>query len=554
MTSTPKETTSKVEPSDEAKPYLTDIYKQYSDLIKSGAPEAYNGSTVADLSKATTTAQNNTIATASNTANQAVLSNSYNNINSMLTGTDSASKTLNSLMNSTNLGTDPSTAAYQKIANGSGSNAPGKFDQNYQNAATGQAATYGGYQNAALPAQQAQAQQLASNSNPAISDYLKNTASGQNIGNNPYLNQSISNAQDTIATKLQNVTNPAIMSGAASAGRMGSGAFASQMNNAQSAAANEMSKVATDMYANQYNQDISNQQNAANLYGNLANQDVSNRLTANQNLAATSDSQQSQRLAGTQLYGSLNDSAESLKQNAANSLNSQFNTNNQYQLQGVQGLSNNYQNNISNMLNQNNQRMNAANSQASNNLNASNAASTVYNNQYLPNQQLAAVGQAQDDRAQNVLNSQIAQWDQQQQQPLMNLANFTNILNGGGYSNTTTPVYSNTGSQILGGLTSLAGLFALCSIDFKTIHSFIGYLPTIDGNKIPMYEFSYNDSPNEKWIGPIAEEVAEIYPEAVSVIDEKNHINIGHLINLERHINTRKEKAKSAFIKNKEAA
>jgi hypothetical protein len=67
-------------------------------------------------------------------------------------------------------------------------------------------------------------------------------------GKNPYLDSMVSNQQDQIAQKLQNITNPAISSQAASLGRMGSGAFASQMGNAQTAAANEMAKVATDMY------------------------------------------------------------------------------------------------------------------------------------------------------------------------------------------------------------------------------------------------------------------------------------------------------------------
>ena len=41
MGSTPKETTSKVEPWDGAKPYLKDVYAQFDQLLKNGAPLPY---------------------------------------------------------------------------------------------------------------------------------------------------------------------------------------------------------------------------------------------------------------------------------------------------------------------------------------------------------------------------------------------------------------------------------------------------------------------------------------------------------------------------------
>ncbi|KIV61201.1 Phage protein [Rhizobium sp. UR51a] len=192
--------------------------------------------------------------------------------------------------------------------------------------------------------------------------YLQKTASGANVGNNPYLNQMVSNQQDQIANRLKNITNPGIDSQAAAIGRMGSGAYATQRNNAESVAANEMAKVATDMYGNQYNQDVSNQMNAANAYGALYNQNIAN----NQNQQANDRS---------------------------------------YQLSGMNTLSNNYQNNISNMLGLNDQKLNAANasvaadsSLASQKLNAANMAGQTYQNQYLPSQQLANVGATQDQR------------------------------------------------------------------------------------------------------------------------------------------------------------
>ncbi|MGH0331022.1 hypothetical protein [Sinorhizobium meliloti] len=590
MTSTPKESTTKVEPWDGAKPYLLENYKKFDELIKSGAPKQFEGSTVANQSNATLDALNGTENLARN-GNTSALTNATNAVNGVMTqGTNTqANSTLSQLQQQINFGTNPTDAIAKGIANGS------TVGQNYTNAAAGTAAGlqnysngaisqfqgmanylnpalaqsqgYGGYTNAAAGLQTNQANSLAQGSNPAM-DFLKNTASGANIGNNPYLDRMVNQQQDNIAEKLKNVTNPGIDSQAAAMGRMGSGAYARQRNNAETVAANEMSKVATDMYGNQYNQDTANQLSAAGQYGNFANQDVANRLQANQALAGTDAQQQQLRQAGTSLYGNLADAQQSQRFNAANSLSSAYdsqqaarlgananyagildsqqsarqnalNSNRDFQLAGANLASNNYQNNIANMLSGNNQRLNAAN--AANNqqnavadqrLNAAGMAGQTYANQYLPYQQLAGVGEARDTRAQDVLNAEIAKWDYDQQLPMQNIANFTNLLNGGGYSNTTTPVYSNTTGQVLGGLSSLAGLLSLCDVRTKVFHEFLGYMPAINGERVGMYRFSYKDDPTgERHVGPIAQEIeAKIGGDTVVEIDGVKYVNIEAMI------------------------
>lgn len=584
MVSTPKETTTKVEPWDGAKGYLLDQYANMDKLIKEGAPKQWQGSTVADQSKATVDALNGTENLARN-GNTSALTNATNAVNSVMTqGTNTqANQTLSQLQNPMNFGTNPTDAIAKSIANGT------TAGQDYTNAAAGTAAGLQNYQNSAIPQfqgmanylnpalaqsqklsdytnaaaglQTAQANSLASSSNPAMA-YLQQTASGANVGKNPYLDQMVSNQQNQIADKLKNITNPGIDSQAAAMGRMGSGAYARQRNTAESTAANEMAKVATDLYGNQYNQDVQNQMSAAGQYGNFANQDVANRMNANQALSQTDSQQQQQRLAGTSLYGDLANSQQTQRLNAANSLSSAndsqhnanlaanqnyasildsqqaarqnaTNSNRDFQMAGANLASNNYQNNIANMLGANTQRLNAANSAnsqqnavAGQQLQAASMAGQTYANQYMPYQQLAAVGEQRDTRAQDVLNAQIAKWDYDQQLPMQNIANFTNLLNGGGYSNTTTPVYSNTGGQVLGALSSLAGLFALCDVRTKVLHSLVGYMPLLSGEKLAIYEFSYKDDPETRWIGPIAQEVEEktdtktvIEVEGVKVID-----------------------------------
>ncbi|WP_201272995.1 tail fiber domain-containing protein [Sinorhizobium meliloti] len=590
MTSTPKETVSKVEPWDGAKPYLLENYKKFDELIKSGAPKQFEGSTVADQSKATLDALNGTENLARN-GNTSALTNATNAVNGVMTqGTNTqANSTLSQLQQQMNFGTNPTDAIAKGIANGS------TVGQNYQNSAAGTAAGlqnysngaisqfqgmanylnpalaqsqgYGNYTNAAADLQTNQANSLAQGNNPAM-DYLKNTASGSNIGNNPYLDRMVSNQQDAIADKLKNITNPGIDSQAAAMGRMGSGAFARQRNSAEQTAANEMGKVATEMYGNQYNQDVQNQMNAAGQYGNFYNSDVSNRMNANQALAGTDAQQQQLRQAGTSLYGDLANSQQSQRLNATNSLSSAYdsqqaarlgananyagildsqqsarqnalNSNRDFQLAGANLASNNYQNSIANMLSGNSQRLNAAN--AANNqqnavadqrLNAASMAGQTYANQYMPYQQLAGVGEARDTRAQDVLNAAIAKHDYDAQLPMTNIANFTNLLNGGGYSNTTTPVYSNTTGQVLGGLSSLAGLLSLCDVRTKVFHEFLGYMPAINGERVGMYRFSYKDDPTgERHVGPIAQEIeAKIGGDTVVEIDGVKYVNIEAMI------------------------
>jgi hypothetical protein len=682
VTSAPKETTTKVEPWSAAKPYLKDVYAQFDQLLKDGAPQAYQGSTVAKQSQATkdSLAMGEQIARGGNTS---ALTNATNAVNGVMTSTGNgqAQSTLSQLQNQTSLGTNPTNAIASQIANGGpstgqswtnaaagtaaglqnydnsaiskvssmvgqsnpalagaaglqgynnsaisniqsmlGQNNPALAGaaglQNYTNDATAQAANLGGYTNAASGLQQAQANQLANGSNPAASDYLKQTASGANIGNNPYLNANIAAQQSSIADQLKNVTNPGIDSNAAAIGRMGSGAYASQRNNADSTAAKAMSDVAVSALTSQFNTDVAAQQNAANLYGNLYNQDVSNQMNANQALSNTSNAQQSQRLAGTQLYGALNDSTQAARQsanqaygsmananqaqnlNAANSLaaandsqqaarqsanqnygsmananqaqnlaaanslgsmndsqagirqnananyadilNSQqsqqqsaLQNDRNYQLSGMSQLGTNYQNSISNMLGLNDQRMNAANSQISadnalngQKLNAAGMAGQAYQNQYLPSQMLGQVGQSKDAYADLLKQAEVNAWDRSQSQPLQNLANFTNILNGGGYSSTTTPVYTNTGAQVIGGLSSLAGLFALCDLREKILHAFVGYMPLTNGDRIGIYEFSYlDDETGERFFGPVAQEV-EAKTGAVIEHNNRKHIDV----------------------------
>lgn len=540
MASQPKSTTTKVEPWDGSKKFLLEQYQNFDQLIKNGAPKPWEGPLIADQSQAT----KDSLSAAEKLARSgdtSALTNATNAVNSVMNqnGNTQANQTLSSLQNGVNLGTNPTNSFATSVMNGQASNQPGQFNLNFSNPALAQSSGLNGYTNAASGLQQNQANQLASGNNPAM-DYLRSTASGSEIGKNPYLDQMVSNSQDQIAQKLQNITNPAINSQAASLGRMGSGAFASQLVNAQTSAANEMAKVATDMYGNQYNADKQSQMAAAGQLGQFYNSDVSNAMNANQALSNTSNAQQSQRLAGTSLYGDLANSQEATRQNAANSANAQFNQNNAYQMQGAQLASQNHQANIQNMLGIRDQQMASANSQLSaqnalngQKLNAAGMAGQAYQNQYLPSQALSGVGTARDNYATGSLQAQIDQWNTKQQQPLTNIGNFVSLLNNGGYSNTTQPVYSNTTGQALGALSSLAGLFSLSDARTKVVHGLVGHMPLLDGQSLPIYQWSYIGDPDQiVWTGPMAQDVETATGNVVEFSGRK-FVDVGALVTKE---------------------
>lgn len=422
MSSSPKETTTKTEPWDGAQDYLKDVYSQYSDLVAQGSPQTWSGSTVADQSDATKAAQAAQVAYATNPANSAILSNAANTVNGITQG---------SAVN---------PAANTALAAGTT------------------------YSNAAIPAL-TNATTSAASANPALA-FLQGTASGANVGKNPYLDASVGNATQKIADQLGQVTLPTQNGQAAGLGRLGSNASASLNNTATSAAADAMSKAATDMYANQYNTDTTNSLNAANSYGSLTNADKANQVAAGSALSSASLGQQAAQT------------------DAATALNA------------------------------------GANAQAQTQLAGAGMAADQYTNGLLPSTVLGQVGAAQDTRAQDTLNQQIALFDQDQQKSLTNLSNFANVLNGGGYSNSTTPVYSNTGGQLLGGLAAVLG--ALPSDErIKHVGIFKGFLK----NGLATYEWTYKDDPEQRvYVGPMAQDVEEIMPDAVIEIAGVKHI------------------------------
>ncbi len=466
MASTPKQTTQVVEPWSGAKGPLLDVYKQYGEALANGQPEYYKGSTIADQSQATKDANAGAEAIVRNGTGQQSLANANNAVaNIAAGGTAPGSATLNQAQNFSNPGMFATLGAMSNI------------NTNFTNPAMAGAQALAG----------------TSSANPQGTN-LAAMAAGQNIGNNPYLEASITNQTQKIADQLRNTTLPSLQSAAVAAGRNGSGAFARQVNNATDTAANQMAKVATDMYANQNNVDTANMLAANQQVGSAYNSNFSNNLNASQNLANVANTQNaanqnanSQYLAAAGQLGNQAVAQQGVRTDAANSANSQYNAGQQNQLA------------------------------------AAGMAGQTYQNQYLPYEMLANIGAQADTRSQDELNAKIQEWDFQQQMPLQQLANYSNILNGGNYNTTTSTTTggSSTLGNIFGGLTSILGMgMKLSDRRMKENIKYVGEAPT--GHKIYSYNYVGED---KRYVGPMAQDIAETDPDMVIEHNDNLFIN-----------------------------
>lgn len=506
MGGAPKETKTVVEPWSGAKGPLLEVYKQYGQALAAGKPQYYQGSTIAEQSQATKDAQAQALAAAGAANANGYLGNAAavtNNITNSGGSNAQAMDTLSKLQGGVNVGSNPTNGALAGLLGSlAGGNAPGTSTYNALQTGT----------NPGVGAAGAVYGAAANGNNPGSSN-LAAMASGAERGNNPYLNQSVANATQSIADQLGKVQLPGLQSQAAALGRGGSNAFASQVNDANTTAANAMSKVATDMYANQWNTDTQNMLGANNQVSNNYNSDFQNKLNASTNL-------------GNSYAQNANTQLAAAGANDQNYQNKFANL-----LSGLGQMSNNHNNDVSNQLANAGLQQSAANSAnaasaqtAQTQLAAAGQAGNAYNNTLLPAETIGAVGGQQDTRAQDALNALIAEWDFNQQMPLQQLANYSNILNGGNYQTQSSQTTGgrNGLSQALGGLSSIAGLFtALSDRRMKENIKYLGEAPS--GHKI--YEYNYIGE-DRKFVGPMAQDIKETDPDCV--IEHNDNLFITH--------------------------
>lgn len=133
---------------------------------------------------------------------------------------------------------------------------------------------------------------------------------------------------------------------------------------------------------------------------------------------------------------------------------------------------------------------------------------------------LNAAGLPQQDQ-QNQINADVAQWNYNQMQPWNQLGLYEGAITGtgnpGGTSTTSQPYFSNTGANVMSGLSGLGSLALMGTMLFsdRNLKTDIHKIGETDSG-FPLYTFRYKgDAPMAFRIGLMAQDVEKKRPEAV---------------------------------------
>lgn len=336
--------------------------------------------------------------------------------------------------------------------------APGALS-NFSNL-SGSALTAGNPSEAALMANSG----MAINSNPAFSSGLQGLASGQyiNPSTNPALGGMISAATDPIVKQYMTATAPGITSGFETGGRYGSGAATNATGQGQYALGQAIQNATSNIVNNAYNQGLTTTLGAGSALGNIFNSGVanSNQAAASAGGLAQSGVSNAGNILGTgyNTYGGLTGSAGNLVSGGATSLanlaglglggqNTALTGAANLGLQGLQGTAGAYSN-AGQLVNAGYGTGASALAQGGNLAN-----SGVLN--------LGGLAQMAPDLS-NYPLSQLSTAFNSNWAPIQNYAAIMGSPIGGNTTTTqTTPYYSNTASNILGGALGVAKLASL---------------------------------------------------------------------------------------------
>ena len=270
--------------------------------------------------------------------------------------------------------------------------------------------------------------------NPAMIP-LMDTAGGGYLNANPYLNQAFSKAADNVTRAYQTSTAPAIDSAfSRSSGALRSGAAMNARDQAQENLGKTLSGLATDIYGGNYANERQNQLSAANSLGNLYQSGLGLRTSAAGTSAGQGTADASTRLAAT---GQI---ANDMSGDAAR------------RLQASNAMTQAEQGDLNNFMAANDRLSQAFNTGADRQMSALNSANNMYNASraqqlqalgmqpgFLQQQQemnytdlnnALGAGQMRDQKAQDVLNADIARWDYNQNAPRNNVNWYLNSING----------------------------------------------------------------------------------------------------------------------------
>lgn len=418
--------TQSTEPWSAAQPYLKDVYSQAQDLYNAGGPTFWGGTANAPLTPEM----------------QQAMGDIWNRATSGTPGLAGAQASTGAVASGAFTGSNP---AYDFLMG----------------------SVYGGSQNPAM----GYAQGLIDNmgTNPAM-QYMQQEASGQNVGQNPWLDATYKSAVDPLMKTYKESTVPALQSDYALSGRYGSNAMRTALSGEQDKLGSAASDLATKIYGGAYAQDRANQLAAQGQLSQAYSQDIANRLNAGQFLSGVYDQGLQRQLYGAQMLGQLG------------------------------------QQDVTNMLN------------------AAGMVPGLGQANYTDLNAALGVAQSGQDRSQAEQDLERERYEYNQQLPYNWLQNYAQLIYGNPGSQsgfgTTTATQRNSGGglfgQILGGAAGvgslLSGIGSLRLSD-RRLKTDIERVGTLD-NDTPVYKFRYVFG-GPPQLGVMAQDVEEENPEAV---------------------------------------
>jgi hypothetical protein len=323
---------------------------------------------------------------------------------------------------------NPANPYYQGYAQGTS-----PVSQNYQNLQA--QAQQGGQQYAQAVGQYADPMaafgyQGAANNNLGLSQ-LGRAASGEYVGQNPYLAGAMQAAIDPITRNYQTAIAPGLDAAAAASGRYGSGAQAGMANTAQQNLLRETGNITQEMSNANLARERQLQDAAASQYGQLYNAGLGLGMTGLQNAANI------QNAAGGQFWKGQDAAAQMAQQQAAA---------NQY---GITGLGSGFNQGNQNMLEAMRQYPGLAQAQ----LLGSNA-------QIAAGQGLTGLDQTYRNFLQQQIQDEMARYQGNQMAPYNTLAAYTGSIGSpvGSSGSTSTPYYRNKGAEVMSGISGALGI------------------------------------------------------------------------------------------------
>lgn len=321
--------------------------------------------------------------------------------------------------------------------------------------------------------------------NPALAG-LANTASGNYLtpDTNPYLHDTVQNALEQAKSTIASQFNQG--------GRYGSGMMAGTQ-------ARELGNIATGAYANAYEQERARQEAAKQALGQQFLSGTGLAAQGQQAAGALTQGQMGQQLQAILGAGGLAGNQQQLGQSALTALGGLSGEDLNRQLQAQQAATQSYLQNIQNQMQSQQFGTNALLQSLGLSSNALNFAPTM---QGMNEQQLSDLANAAQIQQQLLTMPEQQAWDR--------LANYLAMIQGnyGGTSVGKAPgVGSNLAGQIMGGITTAAGLASMFSSrQLKREVAPIDAADVADGVLgLPITTWQYNGA-DEVHIGPYAED------------------------------------------------